>query len=188
MTPDDRREWLGPDGLGGFASGTASGIRSRRYHALLLTATTPPAGRFVLVNGLEAWLETAAGRIPLSSQRYEPDVVHPDGTRRIERFDADPWPRWTFRLDEETRLEHEVLVAPGRARVVLGWRLAGEIPGPTTLCVRPLLSGRDPHALHHENATFRFDAEPTPGGVAWRPYDGLPSIHAASNGTYTHDP
>ena len=29
-------EWLEADGLGGFASGTASGIRTRRYHALLL--------------------------------------------------------------------------------------------------------------------------------------------------------
>ena len=38
-------EWLEADGLGGFASGTVSGIRTRRYHALLLTATQPPAGR-----------------------------------------------------------------------------------------------------------------------------------------------
>ncbi|MGH9391116.1 MAG: glycogen debranching enzyme N-terminal domain-containing protein, partial [Vicinamibacteria bacterium] len=33
------REWLEADGLGGFASGTESGIRTRRYHALLLSAT-----------------------------------------------------------------------------------------------------------------------------------------------------
>jgi len=49
-------EWLEADGLGGFASGTVCGVRTRRYHALLLAATTPPTGRYVLVNGLEAWL------------------------------------------------------------------------------------------------------------------------------------
>ena len=38
------------DGLGGFASGTASGIRTRRYHSLLLA----DAGRLVLVNGFDA--------------------------------------------------------------------------------------------------------------------------------------
>ncbi|TMA58821.1 MAG: hypothetical protein E6J80_04510, partial [Deltaproteobacteria bacterium] len=27
-------EWLEADGLGGFASGTVSGMRTRRYHAL----------------------------------------------------------------------------------------------------------------------------------------------------------
>ena len=36
---DDTREWLEPDGLGGFASGTVTGERTRRYHALLLVAT-----------------------------------------------------------------------------------------------------------------------------------------------------
>ena len=46
-------EWLEADGLGGFASGTVCGERTRRYHALLLTAATPPTGRVVLVNGLE---------------------------------------------------------------------------------------------------------------------------------------
>jgi Glycogen debranching enzyme N terminal len=59
---DPGAEWLEADGLGGFASGTVSGIRTRRYHALRLTATTPPVGRMVLANGLDAWVETARGR------------------------------------------------------------------------------------------------------------------------------
>jgi len=57
-------EWLEADGLGGFASGTVSGMRTRRYHALLLTAVTPPTGRFVLVNGFDAWVDTPAAAIP----------------------------------------------------------------------------------------------------------------------------
>src|ERR1041385_6215205 len=73
----DDREWLEADGRGGVASGPAPGGRTRRYHALLLAAATPPTGRFVLVNGLEAWVETPAGRFALSSQRYAPGVVHP---------------------------------------------------------------------------------------------------------------
>src|SRR3954466_15036202 len=97
---DLRAEWLEPDGLGGFASGTVSGIRTRRYHALLLTATTPPTGRFVLVNGFDAWVDTPNGTYPLSSQRYAPDVTHPDGSQRIESFTAEPWPCWCFRLND----------------------------------------------------------------------------------------
>ena len=49
-------EWLESDGLGGYAMGRVDGIRTRRYHALLCSATTPPTRRFVLVNGVEAWL------------------------------------------------------------------------------------------------------------------------------------
>ena len=97
-------EWLEVDGLGGFASGTVSGIRTRRYHALLLAATTPPTGRMVLVNGIEAWLETPGGRFALSAQRYVPDVVHPDGERRIVEFQSEPWPTWVLRAEDGTEV------------------------------------------------------------------------------------
>jgi hypothetical protein len=70
-----QKEWLEAEGLGGFASGTAHGIRTRRYHALLLVATTPPTGRMVLVNGFDAWVETKSGKYVLSSQNYAPGIV-----------------------------------------------------------------------------------------------------------------
>ena len=72
------REWLEADGLGGFASGTATGIRTRRYHALLLTATTRTTGRMLLVNGFDAWIETSSARFELTSQHYAPDVIGGD--------------------------------------------------------------------------------------------------------------
>ena len=181
-----RAEWLEPDGLGGFASGTVSGIRTRRYHAILLTATAPPAGRVVLVNGFEAWLERPGETLALTSQRYAPDVIHPDGAERIEAFDPDPWPAWVFTLLDGSRIEHGLLVQPGRAAATLYWRLRGGQGG--VLAVRPLLSGRDYHALHHENPAFRFDAEVNGGRVVFRPYPGLPAIVACSNGAYTHQP
>ena len=86
-------EWLEPDGLGGYASGTAVGLRTRRYHALLLNATTPPTGRVVLVNGFDAWVVTGEESTALSCQRYCPDVISPDGRDRLQSFDDDPWPR-----------------------------------------------------------------------------------------------
>ncbi len=185
--PPPDAEWLEADGLGGFASGTVGLERTRRYHALLLVATAPPAGRMVLVNGLEAWLERADGAtVALSSQRYAPDVVHPDGATRVVAFTADPWPRWTFQLGDGTVVEHELFVVPGRAAVTLAWRLVAGAGG--TLCVRPLISGRDYHALHAENPVFRFDAERTDGRIVWRPYAGVPAIVAATDAAYAHEP
>ena len=183
----DAREWLEADGLGGFASGTVSGIRTRRYHALLLYAATPPTGRIVLVNGLETYVETPGGRAALSSQRYAPDVLHPNGVTRIEQFEPDPWPRWLFQLEDGSRIEQSVFTVYGSSCTVVAWkRVKGH--GSTTLVVRPLLSGRDYHALHHENPDFRFDAVQKNQRVTWQPYPGLPGIVAWSNGTYTHQP
>src|SRR5260221_6249351 len=105
MYINDRTEWLEADGLGGFASATTSGSRTRRYHALLLVATQPPTGRVVLVNGFDAWVETPSGTFPLSSQFYTPEVVHPEGMRYIESFDTEPWPRWRFALEDGTEIE-----------------------------------------------------------------------------------
>jgi predicted glycogen debranching enzyme len=183
---DATTEWLEADGLGGFASGTATGIRTRRYHALLLPAVTPPTGRTVLVNGFEAWIETPGGAFALSSQAYVPDVVHPDGAERIEAFTDEPWPTWSFRLPDGTLVEQEIFVCRETAVVVVAWRAAG--PSPGILRVRPLISGRDYHALHHENPAFDFTTEHAAGRLVWRPYAGVPRIVARANGAYTQEP
>ena len=180
-------EWLEADGLGGFASGTVSGLRTRRYHALLLTATRPPTGRIVLVNGFEASVETASGTFALSTQRYCPDVVYPRGFEAIRAFSAEPWPTWSFHLTDGTEIRQEILVDPDACDTLLRWqRVAGEAPCRLTL--RPLLSGRDYHALHRENAAFDFTATCQGGNVVWRPYPGLPAIAALTNGQYAHEP
>jgi predicted glycogen debranching enzyme len=198
---DDWREWLEADGLGGFASGTVSGVRTRRYHGLLLSATAPPAGRVMLVNGFDAWVATAAGRFALSSQRYAPGVIYPDGAARIESFTIQPWPTWTYRLEDGTRVRQEIVVPRGHSAAIVTWRLAtddldaaddpGEAPvtrDSVRLIVRPFISGRDYHSTHHENDSIAGDAQVRDGIVVWRTYDGLPSIVSHANARYEHAP
>jgi predicted glycogen debranching enzyme len=186
-TPALDHEWLEADGLGGFAMGTAHGARTRRYHALLQVASTPPAGRFVLVNGMDVYAVTPAGRYALSTQRYTPDVFTPNGSEYIESFTHEPWPTWRFRLPDGLVIVQELFVPHGRPAAVLRWRLEGQ--GPVQLEVRPFFSGRDPHALHHENSAFRFAPEGTPwGGWTWTPYDGVPATAVSATGGYAHDP
>jgi predicted glycogen debranching enzyme len=189
MAPvSDWAEWLEVDGLGGFASGTTAGIRTRRYHALLLTATSPPAGRKVLVNGFEAWVETARGNWFLTSQRYLPDIVYPDGITRIKTFELRPWPTWLFELDDNLAIEQEVFVPYGQSALVSIWRLTGNPGYEVKLAVRPFLSGRDFHAIHRENSSFRFDSEVSGDRVRWKPYYDIPAVLARSSGRYTHSP
>ena len=182
------QEWLEADGLGGYASGTASGIRTRRYHALLLTATTPPTGRLVLVNGFDAWVTTPSGRYAISSQRYGPGVTSPDGASRIADFTSEPWPRWTFELPDGTRVAQEIFVPKNASAAAVSWKVVSGV-GPIALDARPFLSGRDYHSLHHENPDFRFDAESLPDGLRrFRPYAHLPAVFFRINGAYDHGP
>jgi predicted glycogen debranching enzyme len=182
-----QHEWLEADGLGGFASGTASGARTRRYHALLLASQHGPAGRQVLVNGLDAFVDTAAGSFALSSQHYQPGVTAPDGAEHIQSFTAEPWPRWVFDLPDGTLVAQEIFVPKGLRATVITWRLLKPKHG-VTLRVRPFLSGRDYHSMHHENGAFRFDAEQHGEQITWSPYQGVSAIHAFSNASYAHEP
>jgi predicted glycogen debranching enzyme len=159
---------------------------------LLLSATDPPTGRIVLVNGFDASVTTQAGTLAISSQRYSPDVIHPDGRSRIADFQAVPWPRWTYRLGDgqdpaQEDLVQEVFVPHGYPAVVVSWRLAKPEKN-ASLSVRLFLSGRDYHSLHHENPDFRFDAKTNGESIQWRPYQSGPSVLCHSNGVYSHRP
>jgi predicted glycogen debranching enzyme len=185
---NDDREWLEADGLGGFASGTVSTIRTRRYHALLLAAATPPTGRMTLVNGFDAWIDAGGEQIAISSQRYAPGVIAPDGASHITAFAHAPWPTWTYTLPSGMVVVHEVFVPHGRAAAVVSWRLETPAVAPVRLVVRPFLSGRDYHGTHHENGNCRTEAHVEGEVARWQLYDGVPPVASSSNGRYAHGP
>ena len=55
-------EWLVTNGLGGYASGTLSGILTRRYHGLLVAALPAPIGRMVMLKSYRRAAAAARGR------------------------------------------------------------------------------------------------------------------------------
>jgi predicted glycogen debranching enzyme len=182
-----RNEWLEADGLGGFASGTSDCIRTRRYHALLLVATTPPTGRMVLVNGFDAWVETKEGRYELSSQSYAPGIVGGEGIKYLEAFDWRPWPHWIYKLPNGARIEQEIFAAKGSPITCVSWKVLGP-RREAKLFVRPFLSGRDYHSMHKANPGFCFEPSVGKQRVTWHPYPGVPGVTALTNGKYSHEP
>jgi predicted glycogen debranching enzyme len=141
----------------------------------------------MLINGFDAWAVVGGQKVDLSSQQYGGDVLHPDGSKRIVQFEDDPWPTWTYRLPGGIELTQEIFVPHGSSAVVINFRCADRSV-PIKIYLRPFLSVRDFHALHHENSTFKFDHYEAPGCVKWRPYKGLPQIVTRTSAHYTHDP
>ncbi|QDT64642.1 amylo-alpha-1,6-glucosidase [Calycomorphotria hydatis] len=186
---DHAREWLETDGLGGFAMGTDHGARTRRYHGILTCAQTPPVNRVVLVSGLEAWVDGHGSPESISTQIYSADSIQPDGYERIIDFQHRPWPTWTYRLADGLLIQRELFIPRGQSVVVQRWScpsmdgVAGH-----RLHVRPLLSGRDFHSLHHCNDDMNLDSRESAGHIRWTPYEHLPSVHAWSNAKYNHSP
>src|SRR5271166_4128038 len=109
MFPSDAAtEWLEADGLGGFASGPVAFARTRRYHALLLRAAGSPSNRFVLVNGLDAFVGAGSSRRPISTQRYLPGTSSPEGAGSLSTFTHEPWPTWVFSLPGGRAVRQEI--------------------------------------------------------------------------------
>jgi predicted glycogen debranching enzyme len=139
------------------------------------------------VAGFEAHVLIGDRRIALSAHRYPPEVIHPDGHRRLVEFSPDPWPTWRWDLGGRAAVRQEVFVPHERSMVVVRWRLEGRLTG-ALLVVRPLLAGRDSHSLHHENPVLRMDARTDDELVRWQPYPSLPTVLSLANAVYRHDP
>ena len=181
--------------MGGFASHTTAEGRTRRYHALLLVSKRPPVDRRVLVNGIDAVVESEEGRLALTSQTYkgatEKDdaVIRHEGRPVATTFEGAPWPTWTYDLGDGAFIEHSILVPNGRPLVILSWRWRGPHLKGARLVVRPFLSGRDYHALHRENDDFNFKpaSDPDSGRLGFRPYESEIEIVAFSTGRFAED-
>jgi len=186
---DESLEWLETDGLGGFASGTATTVRTRRYHSLLTAAASPPTDRAALLKGVDAWIETPEGTFALSTQRYAGGHEAPDGVRHLDSFAHDPWPRWRWRLPSGLVVEHDLFLKHSAPVLAMAWRLLGAAAF-ARLTVRPLLSACDIHSLRRGSEPFDFEAHiESPTSIRWRPSAlRCPVFAATTNGAYAHEP
>jgi predicted glycogen debranching enzyme len=57
------REWLVTNGLGGYASGTVSGVLTRRFHGLLIAALPSHLGRIMMLNDLDERVRFSDGSV-----------------------------------------------------------------------------------------------------------------------------
>ncbi|MBA2339125.1 MAG: glycogen debranching enzyme family protein [Pyrinomonadaceae bacterium] len=149
------REWLETNGIGGFASSTISGMNTRRYHALLVAALRPPTARYVLLSKLEETLVIDNHLFELSTNRYTPNVLHPQGFRLQTNFRLDPFPVFTFRVGN-IELIKTIFMLYGENTIVARYELktSEKFRISATLEVRPLVAFRDYHALRVENSEF----------------------------------
>ncbi|NUR58759.1 MAG: amylo-alpha-1,6-glucosidase [Catenulispora sp.] len=139
------REWLVPDGVGGYAMGTVSGLRTRRYHALLVAAERGGSARRVGLAALDPVLVTASGaEVRLATHEWASGAVAPAGHTLLEGFQLEHGlPRWRWRAGDVV-LEAELAAVYGRPAYGYRYRLVAG--GPVTLRVEALCTWRDQHA------------------------------------------
>jgi predicted glycogen debranching enzyme len=135
-------EWLVTNGLGGYASGTISGVITRRFHGLLVAALPAPLGRTMMLNYLLELAHPGGEVLALGDQEQprgnrEPAAAAPLADFRLEGG----LPVWRYALPGG-RLERRVLLPHGQNTVHVTYRVTDG--GPVRLVLEPFVSFR-PH-------------------------------------------
>jgi predicted glycogen debranching enzyme len=95
------REWLVTNGLGGYASGTVSGVMTRRYHGLLIAALAAPLGRTVMLSHVAEQLRASdGGRFEIGGRERSGDTADAHGLGYLTEFRLEMGlPVWRYDVD-----------------------------------------------------------------------------------------
>ena len=148
-----QREWLVTDGLGGFATGTVAGLRTRRQHALLAVAQPGSSVRRIGLAALDLTLTLPSGaKVQLFTHEWESGAVAPHGYRHLEAFAlVGGLPRWRWRVGDVV-VERELAMLHGRPALGVVHRVLAA-PGPVGLAVAAMCTWRDAHAERRADGT-----------------------------------
>jgi len=179
-----RREWLVTDGLGGYAMGTMPGLRTRRYHGLLVVSTRPAGDRMLGLAALDPTLVVGERRVRLAVHEWSGGAVDPAGHLHLETFRIeDGLPVWRWSLGD-VALERRLAMVAGRSAVAVSHRLV-RAPDTVRLELSALCTWRNVHgerragqdpAVEPAAHGFTFEGAYRVAGAGFRPsgewYDG----------------
>jgi predicted glycogen debranching enzyme len=144
--PGLNREWLVTNGLGGYASGTLSGVITRRYHGYLVAALPAPFGRVVMLNELTERLELPDGKfVQLSGQERGGVAGTPDVMQYVSEFRLESGtPVWRFEIGDVV-IEKRLVLPHGQNTAFINYSLVSG-PERVRLVLRPSIHFR-PHEV-----------------------------------------
>ena len=169
-------QWLLANGIGGFASSTAIGVNTSKYHGLLFASTHPPRGRKLILSKLE---EEIKPDFSLSTNKY-PGVLFPEGYKNLESFGLSPLPTYTYRKGK-IKVVKKIGLVRGKNTVFVVYDVenGGE---PAKMEIRPLVNCRGLYENLHIEHSFEFNEKLLKDGVTLKAeYEGSPFIHIRSD-------
>jgi len=173
-------EWLETNGLGGWAYGTVGGANTRFYHGLLAASTTPPTERLLLLAKLDEHLVVDGVKHPLYTNRWASGHTEDGGLAALHRFRLDPFPTWTFVVDDVI-VEKRLFMRHGTNTTVVRYRVSRGSGGPVGLEVVPLVTCRSIHAVLGANDWPFAQEVLASGSVSVEPFVGAPRLFLAAD-------
>lgn len=174
-----RLEWLETNGLGGYACGTVEGVRTRRYHGLLIAALNPPINRTLLLATVDETVESNGEWFPLGAHLFCDGTIAPDGTNWLSEFTLDWCPQWRYETPIATVVKR---VFMPHLRNAVALRYFVHAPQPVKLSVRLFVAWRDHHWVTQPVIPFALRFTNYGLAVLPNPQSLIPILHIAHNG------
>jgi predicted glycogen debranching enzyme len=174
----EAREWLVTNGIGGYASGTAAGSLTRRYHGLLIAALQPPLGRTQLVATIDEIVHYSGTDFSLATHRWSSGAIDPKGFLNLESFHLEGTkPVWTYAL-ADALLEKRAWMRQGENTTYIQYTLVRGNSAIEMEC-KALVNYRDFHSATHAG-DWRMKIDPVERGVKVVASDGAAPFYLLS--------
>ncbi len=140
-----QREWLVTNGLGGYASSTALGINTRKYHGLLVAALNPPGDRTVCLSKLDEDIIVGDEVYRLGTNEFQ-NMVYPQGYTLLKSFSVSPFPTYTYRFGGVT-VDKTIFMPKNKNAVSVVYKITNQNTLDAQVRVYPLLTCRPFHQV-----------------------------------------
>ncbi|NJO95451.1 MAG: glycogen debranching protein [Pleurocapsa sp. CRU_1_2] len=145
LEASEQKEWLVTNGIGGYASGTVSGLLTRSYHGLLLATLEPPLGITLMLTKLDETVDYNGVFYPLYSNRWADGTVAPQGYKKLESFHLDgTTPVWVYACADALIEKRVWMQQKDNTTYVRYKMLRGSLP--LSLSLKALVNYRDRHS------------------------------------------
>lgn len=179
LSISETQEWLVTNGIGGYGSGTVSGVLTRRYHGLLVAALNPPLGRTLLGTKLDEEVIYDGSEYALSANRWSSQDVSPTGYRYIESFYLENMiPTWHFACGDAL-IEKKIWMEGGFNTTYVHYKVL-RASLPVKLFLKAIVNYRDYHSLTHAG-NWRMAIAPLPKGLRIQAFDKATPFYILSD-------
>ena len=157
-------EWLVTNGLGGYASSTALGINTRKYHGLLVAAFNPPVDRRVLLTKLEEEIRIGSETYSIGSNEFKYGI-RPEGYKFLLDFSLAPLPIYRY-VVHGVRLQKAIFMPHGKNATAVIYEVFNPHKRKISIRVSPLVNSRHFHDVTDKGSlAWNFIQKPFKQGV-----------------------
>ena len=157
MSVGVQKEWVLPNGIGGYAGSSVTGAHARKHHGYLIASLHPPVERFVILSKINECLIRSSEKIDFTVEQYLADdgsTAYRKGIEYLNSFTYDGLVHFTTKAPEFT-MTKTLAFEHGKNTISISYDIQNDGES-ATLVLTPLFNYR----VHHEASTIdtlKFD-------------------------------